>query len=825
MTSPQSEPASAPASGERALDLVPGDDPRVRAERERVLYSQAVTTFAGNLVFALILALLFLGHVPGGALALWLAVISAFLAARLALARVFNRCARTPGPWGRRYALVSLGVAACWGTASLWLMPVSDRVSAAGASGLDLKLLLVVLVFGISAGAVAALYPSLRLAWGFMLVVMAPALACFASSGTESDAALFAMGLGYVLAMLRIAGTSHATLLSSLRLRFATDDMAARLEQANRDGDAMNRELARMRDAALDALRHKSEFLATMSHEIRTPLNGMLGMLELIEEGDLKARERRFAGTARMSGEALLGLINDVLDFSRIEAGKLELEPHPFDLRELVEEVGALFAERAQRKGLEIAASLPCAGPCPRRGDAARLRQVLANLVGNAVKFTEHGTVEVRVTLPGSGDVDEAILFEVNDSGIGISREAQARIFQSFAQADPSTTRRFGGSGLGLAICAELVRLMGGELRVDSTPGRGSRFWFRIPLPGTADVGDAPRGATPGPECGPVLIAAPCEVTRSHLREQLACWGVDAHAEPDVTRAAARIEAATAAGRGFTLAFVDRGPASGDGMAAVRAVLAASGAPPVVLLCPVHALVPEDEIAQLGVRAQLGKPVRAEELRHCLTRPVPTAASQAAGSPGPAPAPRLAGRVLLAEDGPVNVELAVAMLTALGLGVDVVENGREAVDAVSARDYDLVLMDWQMPEMDGIDAARAIRALERSGGSGRRVPIVAVTANAMAGDEAKCLDAGMDGYMTKPYRKKDLAATCARWLDAPRGHEADRAPGGASARRAPGARAGTVQAASDPAPCPSAVSGRGRRLTGRGALPLQTNPS
>jgi CheY-like chemotaxis protein/HPt (histidine-containing phosphotransfer) domain-containing protein len=527
-------------------------------------------------------------------------------------------------------------------------------------------------------------------------------------------------------------------------------------------------QMTEARDQALQVARLKSEFLATMSHEIRTPMNGVIGMTELLLGTALDDEQKQFAETIQNSADGLLTIINDILDFSKLEAGKIELEERDFELRSLVEDVAMLFAGTAQAKGLELLCQIPPNLDVFCKGDPNRLRQVLMNLLGNAVKFTKRGEVTLGVTIEDEADGRHRARFEVRDTGIGMSPEVQARIFDSFVQADASTTRHYGGTGLGLAISSQLVELMGGEIRVESEPGRGSAFCFGICL-GRSDVSARTRNeAAPMLRGLLVLVVDDNATNREILRHQLASWGMSCRAVEDGPSALGAMREAVARGRAYDLALLDMHMPGMDGLELARTIQsdAALAGVPLVMLSSVLLAGALNERRDAGLRAYLVKPVRQSELFDTLAGVLGgcVVATESTDDAGLESERGLDARVLLVEDNPVNQEVARAMLEKLGCEVDACDNGQEALDALDRGRYDAVLMDCQMPIMDGYEATAEIRRRESAAGAGARMPIIALTANAIEGDRERCLAADMDDYLSKPFRKSQLRGLLQRWL-------------------------------------------------------------
>jgi signal transduction histidine kinase/DNA-binding response OmpR family regulator len=766
--------ASSNSVEEQRTDLLRFDqeaiEEAVRVEKLRILCGSSAALWF-NPILACIVAVEFRHVYPAWGLLLWLGLFCVVIAARILNQRRITQELRISLLAKRRLRRHVLGCAVTgglWGGfAALVILTTSDPTY---------YVFITFVIGGITAGAVLQQAAYLPAFYAYAGSAMTPVILASAGSGHGLSIAMGLADAAYATVFALVGYRNHRWIGDTLRLRIEQGTLATDLQSKISEIELVNAELAVAKEAAEAGGRAKSAFLANMSHEIRTPMNGVIGMTELLLDTELNTQQREFAETIRSSSEALLTIINDILDFSKIEAGKITLEIVDFDLVETIEGTLDLLAERAQRKGLELISTIHPDTPSRLRGDPGRLRQILVNLIGNAIKFTEIGEVVVRVSKESEIQTHVTLRFSVQDTGIGVTPEAQSHLFHAFSQADESTTRKYGGTGLGLTIAKQLVEMMEGQIAVQSHPGKGSNFWFSARLEKQAQKETPPVSREPFDLR--VLVVDDNATNCTILQQQFIAWKLSADSANNAVEALALLREAVTAGKPYDVAFWDVRMPEIDGLTLgrlIRSDPALKSTRLVLLTSSVQALSPEI-CKEAGIHDYLVKPIKQSRLFGCLanisgkTVPKPNIADQVAQvrkSISSAPVIEAQKtRILVAEDNAVNQFVILAQLRNLGYAAETVANGWEVLEALERIPYDLVFMDCQMPELDGYEVTRMIRAREQNVEKPcpwtAPVRLIALTANAMLGDREKCLAVGMDDYLGKPVRRDELKAVLDR---------------------------------------------------------------
>jgi len=754
------------------------NDPNILQKLVDTLYLNSGSALIGSMLAVAILIVIFFEHVSLGALVVWGGYMLVVSLGRYRLVRNYKSCncaAKSSTPWAVYFYTGAVMNGLGWG-AAVWILFTPDAL---------LQAIVYITLAGIMSAGVVALAARHMAVICFLAPITIIGLSRFVTANETIHFALAAMLSIFSVFLYRFAKMTEHTLIDSFKLRYENKSLLEYLESSNekltdttRKYIQLNSELTKMRDEALGLARAKSEFLATMSHEIRTPMNGVLGMIELLLGTRLSEQQQRFAETVRRSGETLLSIINNILDFSKIEAGKLSLEQADFNLRDLVEDLGELFSARAHGKGLELACSVPGNIPEAMVGDATRLRQILTNLIGNAIKFTETGEVLIGVQALEETATAVRVRFAIKDTGIGLEPSQIDHIFDSFSQGDGSTTRKYGGTGLGLAISRQLVGLMGGQLDVESVAGQGAIFAFALDL----EKQPISRATTPSRPLNDfsklhVLVVDDNATNLEIISHHLDTWSIRHTCTESGPSALQLLHAEVASNDPYNMVILDYHMPRMDGLELARKISTDSllSSIRMVMFSSVDDVVLQQDSLDLGIDYSITKPVRQSELYDCLiNRSVSDYRSTEHDSNDEYPV--LASdpesmQILVVEDNEVNQAVAIGMLRKLGYhGIHTANNGREALDKVKQTHYDLILMDMQMPVMDGYQATTALRQREQTMAVATdcaalpHTPVVALTANALEGDREHCLEAGADDYLSKPFSPMDLGKLLEKWL-------------------------------------------------------------
>ena len=757
---------------------------KVQRLKAGMLYDQLAQGLVATLINAALTAFIVSSVVEPATAWLWFTAITATCAARFALLVLFKRQDRDTFDdieWSRNFTAGSIATAACWGMAGVVLFPAESYQHQA---------FIGFVLAGMAAGASGSMVADDKTFRAYAVIAIAPYMLRLLIAGHSINIAMAVMCAAFIAALSMSARKNTRCATDALRLQFENLDLVAKLEsnatELNSVNEALTAEnaerqktesdLLKANDDAKAASRAKSQFLANMSHEIRTPMNGVFGMTDLLSRTDLDDRQRKLVKTINESAKSLLTIINDILDLSRIEAGKLNLDSHEFSLKETIERSADMFVSQADGRGIELSVFIAKDVPAYVKGDSGRLKQVVLNLVGNALKFTKYGEVGIAVTHVSTAGNVSRVKFEIHDTGIGIDAGLQEKLFQPFAQAETSISRRFGGTGLGLSIARHLVDLMGGTMELHSELGKGTRICFELPL----EHGDA-SGANEDSdlsvlEGARLLVIDDRETNRIIIKNYLEGAGAQITCAASAAEGWPLLIAAAATSKPFHAVVVDMMMPVENGLQLSQRIRdeEALSSLKTILATSLNWQGDLAAIRSAGIEAVLTKPLRRHELTDAVARAISgirhpgwrLEVEQNRQCRPDQPRRNFNARVLLAEDNPVNVEVAKEFLSGLGCSVHVAANGLEAVAFARAGNYDIVLMDCQMPVMDGLTATRRIRVLEFEQRLARR-PIIAVTANAFAEDRILCVESGMDDYLCKPYSEDQLEQVLSKWLSPP----------------------------------------------------------